>query len=66
MPVHKDIRFMLKAARQQGFSVKQGTRGSHMRVVAADGRWVTVPGTPSDMRGFANIRAKLRKLGVQL
>ncbi len=62
MAVSKDLEDLLRQAQQQGFEVEDG--GKH-RVVRYDGTFVTsVPYTPSEYRGLANVRSQLRRAGM--
>jgi hypothetical protein len=66
---HPEIKSMLRAAHDQGFVVSK-TRNGHYKIETPphwrekDSRFA--PGTPSDTRGLHRVRAKLRRLGVEL
>ena len=47
------------------FTITKQRRGSHLKI-SKDGRLVTTaPGTPSDRRGRLNLRATLRREGLE-
>jgi hypothetical protein len=54
---------MLKEAADQGFEVGQ-TRNGHIKVLSPSGKQIISSGTPSDFRGFYNMRAELRRAGL--
>jgi hypothetical protein len=60
-----DIRKLLKAAENQGFTVER-TAKNHWLIRNADGLAVaTVASTPSDHRTWANTLARLRRAGLR-
>lgn len=66
MSTRKDINHLLQRVARQGFTIVWHHGSSHRRVAAPDGRWVTVPGTPSNPRSVQTVRAKLRSIGAEL
>ena len=60
-----DLRSIIKALRDQGFTVEQ-MRSGHYRVRDASGIFVTtLPATPSDWRSLKNAEAVLRRAGYR-
>jgi len=60
----KDLKIIVKALIEQGFTVKNSNRG-HI-IVRKDGMFVTVfAGTGSDWRGLRNGIADCRRFGFQ-
>lgn len=62
--IHKDFQPLVRAAIDAGMTLDD--TGRHPRLMAADGRSITLSGTPSDRRSFLNVRADLRRMGVKL
>lgn len=61
------IRAMIAAAEQQeGWDVHRRPKTGHIMFVAPCGARVLSASTPSDWRGTLNLRARLRRLGLQL
>lgn len=69
---HKDTQVIVRKIRKlkgrDGLPLyKVEIRRGHYRVTARNGRWATIPGTPSGgNRSFRNSVAELRRLGVPL
>lgn len=59
----RDLQQLRKRLQAQGWIVSL-TRNNHYRAVAPCGGTVYMPGTPSKGRSFANVRAKVRRLGA--
>lgn len=63
--MNKELRPVVKALEDQGFTVVQSTR-NHYKVYNAKGRLVgTLASTPSDVRSMRNAIAYLRKAGFE-
>lgn len=61
--VNKEVRKLVKSARQAGLRVER-TSGNHIRFIDKAGRTVvTTSGTPSDHRSVKNAAARLRRAG---
>ena len=56
----KDINCLIKKLIKQGWSYKVGKK--HGRIIAPNGRKLTVPSTPSDCRAYYNFRGDVRGL----
>lgn len=65
--MNKDLRKLMRKARQAGWRVKK-TRAGHLKWYppAADAAMVVSALTPSCSRALANIRAELRKRGLEV
>lgn len=55
----KEIDAELRTLERAGYRV---TKAAHVKVIAPNGRTVTLSGTPSDHRAVRNIKADLRRL----
>jgi hypothetical protein len=64
MVTKKDVRKLLDAAEAQGFEIVR-TRGGHYRVYLGGDYVVTVGGTVSDYRAYANTLARLKRAGFE-
>jgi predicted RNA binding protein YcfA (HicA-like mRNA interferase family) len=63
--MHKLVKELVKAARQQGWRVEiRG--GGHVSYYSPEGTVVFGPLTPSDYRALRNCKAELRRAGLQL
>lgn len=63
---HKDTDRLIRALRRQGFTARIGGSG-HWRVTSPAGVTITMPRTPNGgKRSWMNMRANLRRLGVNL
>lgn len=63
--MNKDLRKLLKAVEDQGFTARR-TSGGHWQIRGTDGRVVAViAGTPSDVRSWKNTIADLRRAGFE-
>lgn len=69
-PAHPEIRRLLLVAHEQRFKIRT-TANTHYLVGAADrkadgseGGWVTIPRVPGGPHGIGNVRAQLRRIGV--
>lgn len=61
----KDLEALLNQAEKQGFRVVLANSG-HYKIYSPGGRFVTTASqTPTDFRGFRNLRAHLRRAGFQ-
>lgn len=60
----KDIRKLAALARRAGWSVEY-TGGGHLRWVPPQGGPVYSASTPSDLRVLANMKARLRRAGLE-
>jgi transcriptional/translational regulatory protein YebC/TACO1 len=58
----KDITKLIKKARQQGWRVEQ-TKNCHYKFFAPNGTIVVAGSTPSENRGFKNLKSRLRARG---
>lgn len=56
----KDTRNLIKQYLGKGWTLED--RGRHLFIRSPNGDIVTVPRTPSDWRGFMNLRAQLRRV----
>lgn len=67
--VPSDLRDILLVAHEQKFVLGR-TKNHHVSITTPrhwrEHRTVFAPGTPSDTRGLHRVRAKLRRIGVQL
>jgi transcriptional/translational regulatory protein YebC/TACO1 len=62
-----DLGQLLKKAEEAGWTVVQGKRSSHYKLYAPDGKTIVTCGsTLSDHRAIKNIRAMLRRNGVDV
>lgn len=61
----KDYRPLAKAAVAAGWNISI-SRGGHAKLTAPDGRIVPLPGTSHGRNLYRSIRAKLRKMGVEV
>ncbi len=57
-----DIRQLIARLRGQGFTVEMGGKG-HWKIRRAGRLITTIPATPSDRRGLANVTADLARAG---
>lgn len=63
--MHKDTRDLVKRARKKGWYVRFGGSG-HIKMTPPDGSpTVVIPATPSDHRAHLNLRALLRRRGLE-
>lgn len=64
-----ELRSVLRAAHEQQFVLGR-TKKQHVSITTPphwrEHRTVYAPGTPSDSRGLHRVRAKLRRIGVQI
>lgn len=61
----RELERLLDRASEEGATV-QRTGGGHWKVTAPDGSTCYCPATPSDYRGVRNVRAKLRRIGLNV
>ncbi len=61
----KDTKRLVKEAAGQGFQVTYTTKGHPVITNLETGESVTMSGTPSDHRAFANAVARLRRIGFK-
>lgn len=61
--IPEEYRALAKLARQQGWTITVCGSG-HLRWTTPDGRAVFSPKSPGDGRGIYNVRAKLRRAGL--
>lgn len=61
----RDWQSLVEAAQGAGWSVAK-TRGNHVKWVSPTGAVVFSASTPSDHRAIYNIRAQLRRHGLQI
>lgn len=63
----KEVRALVRAAELAGWAVSR-TRRSHIRLRPVDKTRgaVTISGTPSDKRSLKNLRADLRRAGLDI
>ena len=64
MKVHRELRPLVKAARNAGWDVSR-TSGGHVRFDPPNGRPVFGPWSASDWRSLKNLRAQLRRAGLK-
>ena len=62
MSMSKDILKLIKKAREQGWRVEP-TRNGHYKFFAPNGTIVVASSTPSENRGFKNLKSRLRARG---
>jgi hypothetical protein len=63
--IDRDVRPLVKAAQQQGWTLDFTSRG-HLKIIPPDGGVpVYGAGTTSDRRSIKNLAAMLRRAGVQ-
>jgi len=65
MSMNKDIIKLIKRARGQGWRVEP-TKNSHYKFFAPDGTIVVAGSSPSENRGFKNLKSRLRARGLIL
>jgi predicted RNA binding protein YcfA (HicA-like mRNA interferase family) len=58
-----DLKDLIRDAVAAGFQVAR-TRSNHVKFVAPNGTVIFGPSTPSDHRSLKNVRAKLRRVGL--
>lgn len=63
--MNKDLKVLLKKAREQGFTVRMNRR-QHYRVTSPSGETISTPSTPSDYRSLREVRSKLRRIGMDV
>lgn len=64
--MNKDTKKILAAVRKAGWRVER-TGGQHYKLKSICGQHIViVSGTPSDRRSVNNLRAKLKRCGVEL
>lgn len=62
--MNRDLRRLLHAAEAQGWTIRKGSK--HFQLFSPDGETIiTVGGTPSDPRTKKNLRAMLKRAGVE-
>lgn len=65
--IHKDTRPLVKAALKAGWTWGGATKKSHWKLHSPDGRkTVSVACSPSDHRNLLNLRADLRRAGLNV
>ena len=65
MSMNKDVVKLIKMAKQQGWRVEP-TKNGHYKFFAPDGTIVVAGSTPSENRGFKNLKSRLRARGLVL
>jgi predicted RNA binding protein YcfA (HicA-like mRNA interferase family) len=61
----KDLRQLRRRAEKAGWTVTH-TRGEHLRWLPPDGGPIVIsPSSPSDWRGFKNLKARLKRGGLR-
>lgn len=64
--MRKDLKQLRIVAEQQGWRVER-TNGDHLKWLAPDGGMaIYSPSTPSNARGILNLKAQLRRAGLEL
>jgi hypothetical protein len=61
--MNDQLRSLIREAVEAGFTVSRTSRG-HPKFVAPNGSVVFGSGTPGDWRAIHNMRAKLRRVGL--
>jgi hypothetical protein len=61
--VNKEILKLMRRAKKQGWSV-QVTKKNHIKFFSPLGGIVVASGTPSESRGFLNLKARLKSKGL--
>jgi len=62
----KDIKRIIQEAKDQGFTVSKSKSG-HIKWHAPDGKSIVVSsGTPSDSRAMANMKSRLKRVGLRI
>jgi len=56
----KDIAALVRGLIREGWRCHMG--GRHGKLTSPEGRWITVPCTPSDHRALRNFKRDLRKV----
>jgi hypothetical protein len=54
------INVLVRRLLREGWRIERG--GTHWKVFAPGGGFISVPGTPSDRRAFLNFRADVRRI----
>lgn len=62
----REMADLVKQARRQGCSVEQQKRSNHYKIKVPNGGIVVCAATPSDQRAVLNMRARLRREGLNL
>ena len=63
--LNKDCAQLVRKAKKQGWRLVQGKQ--HPRLYPPDGGdYIVMPGSPSDHRAVKNIRAEMRRRGVDV
>lgn len=62
--LRKDLLDLIRKAMAAGWEVKK-TGGGHLKWVSPKGEVVFSPYSPSDYRGFKNMKAHLRRAGLE-
>ncbi len=63
--VSPEVRPLVRAAIAQGWELDDSGK-RHPKLRGPDGHVITVPGSLSDWRGVKNLRAQLRRAGVEV
>lgn len=61
----KDVRQLCRKAREQGWSVET-TQNNHIRLVSPTGEVTYTGGSPSASSAYRNLRASLKRMGLQV
>jgi len=56
----KEINLIVRDKVRIGWRIKPGKK--HRKLVSPGGRWVSIPGTPSDRRAAANFRSDINRI----
>lgn len=64
---NKDINKSVKELIRNGWQPLTKVKGKHLKILAPNGIWLTVPTSPSDVRAVTNFKKQARKItGIDL
>ncbi len=64
---NKDINKAVKELIRSGWEPLSKTKGKHLKILAPNGKWLTVPTSPSDVRAVTNFKKQARQItGINL